>query len=106
MADDNGERNKNVDHPDHYTYGKYECLDVIEDLDLDMHRGLAMKYIWRAGHKGPHKMAEDLKKAIVYLERKVKMIEKQQDRLSKEDQRSFPEKAFVSMDPDKIDTVD
>ena len=63
-----------VNHPDHYTYGRFEVLDVIEDWDLDMHRGNAVKYIARAGRKDTDTEIEDLKKAIFYLDRKIKLL--------------------------------
>jgi hypothetical protein len=59
-----------VNHPEHYTFGKYEVIDVIEDWSLPMHLGNAVKYIARAGKKGPpEKAKEDIEKAIWYLER-------------------------------------
>lgn len=59
----------NVNNPLHYTQGKYEVIDVIEDWQLDFALGNAIKYIARAEHKGKYK--EDLKKAIWYLQREV-----------------------------------
>ena len=40
-----------VTHPSHYTDGKIEVIDYIEDKGLDFHLGNAVKYISRAGHK-------------------------------------------------------
>ncbi len=62
-----------VNHPSHYTRGGYECLDVIEALQLDYHLGNAFKYIWRTGHK--NNAIEDVKKAIVYLNRWLELQE-------------------------------
>lgn len=56
-----------VNHPPHYTHGKIECIDVIEDWKLGYHLGNALKYICRAKHKGAPK--QDLDKAIWYLTR-------------------------------------
>lgn len=56
-----------VNHPAHYTSGKIETIDVIEDWNLGFHLGNAVKYISRAGKKGG--VHEDIKKAIWYLER-------------------------------------
>ena len=39
----------NVNHPDHYTSGKIEVIDFIEDQHLGFHLGNAVKYISRAG---------------------------------------------------------
>ena len=58
-----------VDHPAHYTRGKYEVIEVIEDWELGFHLGNAIKYIARAGYKDPAKTEEDLRKAIWYIER-------------------------------------
>lgn len=40
-----------VNHPSHYTYGKIETIDYIEDKGLGFNLGNAVKYISRAGHK-------------------------------------------------------
>lgn len=65
-----------VEHPSHYTFGKYEVLDVIEDWNMPYHLGNVMKYIARAGRKDPDKEIEDLKKAMTYLKRYIDMKEK------------------------------
>ena len=64
-----------VNHPAHYTSGKIEVIDFIEDQKLSYHLGNAVKYICRAGKKDPAKTAEDLKKAVWYLNRKIKELE-------------------------------
>ena len=66
--------NDNVNHPSHYTSGKIEVIDFIEDQKLDYHRGNAIKYICRAGKKDKSKEIEDLEKAIWYLQREIKML--------------------------------
>ena len=66
-----------VNHPNHYG-GKdntYEAIKVIEAWDLDFHLGNTVKYISRAGKKGADKELQDLKKALWYLERKIKNLE-------------------------------
>ena len=63
-----------VNHPAHYTSGKIEVIDFIEDQKLGYHLGSAMKYICRAGKKDPSKTAEDVRKAIWYLERYISLI--------------------------------
>lgn len=65
-----------VNHPSHYCRGGIEVLDAIEAWGLDYHRGNAIKYIARAGHKDPAKEAEDLRKAIFYLRRKIDLVRK------------------------------
>ena len=62
-----------VNHPPHYNAGKIEVIDAIEDWKLDYHIGNVVKYVVRAPHKG--KELEDLKKALWYLERAIKVRE-------------------------------
>lgn len=59
----------NVNHPAHYTDGKYETIDFIERNLFDYHDGNAIKYISRAGKKDPNKTIEDLEKAKWYIHR-------------------------------------
>ena len=61
----------NVNHPAHYTDGKIEVIDFIEDKGLGFHRGNAVKYIARAGKKDPAKEVEDLQKAVWCLNREI-----------------------------------
>lgn len=58
-----------VNHPPHYTAGRFEVIDVIEDWKLNFHLGNAIKYVARAGKKGD--ALEDLKKAAWYLAREI-----------------------------------
>ncbi len=69
--------NDAVNHPSHYTFGKYETIQVIEDWKLPYHLGNAVKYISRAGRKDPTKTIEDLKKARWYLNRYIKLLQKE-----------------------------
>lgn len=71
--------NDPVNHPSHYTIGTIEVIDFIEDYGLDssMQLGNAIKYICRAGHKDPSKEAEDLNKAIWYINRVISKLDKQ-----------------------------
>ena len=74
---------ENVSHPSHYTWlkDKYgiEVIDITIHLDFDL--GNAIKYILRAGHKieegydNRSKTIEDLKKAIFYINDKIKTLE-------------------------------
>lgn len=64
-------------NPPHYQ-SSVECIDAIEaalgrDGFIAHCRGTAMKYVFRAGKKGPTK--EDLLKAAWYLERAAGVIE-------------------------------
>lgn len=56
-------------HPDHYNRGSIEVWDFIRDQGLNYHLGNAIKYICRAGYK--ESKAEDLEKAIHYLENEL-----------------------------------
>jgi len=58
-----------VNNPEHYKGRKFECIDIIEDFNLGFNLGNALKYILRAGKKDSY--AQDIKKAIWYLEREV-----------------------------------
>ena len=60
-----------VNHPAHYTDGKIEVIDYIEDKKLGYHLGNAVKYISRAGKKDPEKEIEDLEKAVWYIQRQI-----------------------------------
>ena len=71
------ELNDPVNHPSHYTDGKIEVIDYIEDKNLPYHLGNAVKYISRAGKKDPKKEVEDLKKAVWYIERYIDLIGKE-----------------------------
>lgn len=61
-----------VNHPSHYTRGKIEVIDFIEDQQLPYHLGNVVKYIARAGYKGDK--LEDLKKARWYLDRYINEV--------------------------------
>jgi hypothetical protein len=69
-----------VDHPSHYTRGKYEAIDVIEDSIRARERVLpavvlcevwqVLKYAMRAGSKGDREdHIRDLRKAAWYATR-------------------------------------
>ena len=62
-----------VDHPSHYTQGKIEVIDFIEDQKLDFRLANVIKYICRARYKGDE--AGDLKKAAWYLNRFIEKLE-------------------------------
>lgn len=68
-------KNDPVNHPSHYTDGKIEVIDFIEDKKLNFHLANAVKYISRAGKKDPSKEIEDLKKAQWYLTRYIQKKE-------------------------------
>jgi len=69
-----------VNHPSHYTSGKIEVIEIMEDQMTDEEyrgyvKGQVIKYITRERHKNG---LEDLKKAAWYLNRLIKRLEKQQ----------------------------
>lgn len=70
----------NVNHPSHYTSGRFEVIDIIEDQLgeaglINMCLGNVLKYVCRAGKKDPLKTIEDLKKANWYLTRAIETME-------------------------------
>ncbi len=64
-----------VNNPTHYTSGKYEAINIIEDVTSDLEGikafacGNALKYIIRHNKKG--KPVEDLNKAIFYINKLI-----------------------------------
>jgi len=68
------EKLDSVVHPAHYTFGRFEVIDVLEDwFPKDPLLFNVGKYIARAAHKG--RELEDLKKARFYLERRIAGLE-------------------------------
>jgi hypothetical protein len=73
------EEKEMVNHPPHYQYGKnneYEVIKVCENwgLDKDAYLFNVVKYVARAGKKDKTKEVEDLKKALFYLDRRIKLL--------------------------------
>lgn len=70
-----------VNHPPHYQSDTgVECIEAIRsalgsDGFVDHCRATAIKYIWRTGKKDPEKEAQDLRKAVWYLQRAIAEIE-------------------------------
>ena len=67
--------NDPVNHPKHYTDGRIEVIEYIEDKNLGFCLGNAIKYISRAGKKEKNKEIQDLRKAVWYLERRIYELE-------------------------------
>ena len=63
--------------PDHYQRGIYEVWDIIHDQQLDYFLGNVVKYVCRAGHKSNEEEVDDLRKAVVYLKKKIEILSKQ-----------------------------
>ena len=78
------EKADRVNHPSHYTWLKELCgvevIDITRHMDFDL--GNAVKYILRQGQKSEEGMSdkdkaiEDLRKAVWYINDKIKMLEK------------------------------
>jgi hypothetical protein len=68
--------------PEHYTTTKkgHDLLDVLNDLQInDFCKENAIKYILRAGKKIGNTEIQDIRKAIEYLQRKIKFLEEVKD---------------------------
>lgn len=72
-----------VNHPSHYTDGKIEVIDFINDKKMNFNRGNVIKYVSRAGKKASKalddkkKEIQDLEKAKFYLEDEIKRLKQQ-----------------------------
>lgn len=64
-----------VDHPDHYQSQGIEVIEIIDSFELDFYRGNIIKYVLRADKKDDE--VEDLKKALWYLNRLIRLREDQ-----------------------------
>ncbi len=68
-----------VSHPDHYggEDNPYEVIKIAEatGLDGDAYLFNVLKYIVRSGKKDDNPPVQDLKKALFYLDRRIKTIE-------------------------------
>lgn len=71
----------NVNHPEHYTKhpSGIECIEITRHYCFSI--GNAIKYLWRAGLKrdasltDKQKEIEDLKKAVWYIQDRIKQLE-------------------------------
>ena len=66
---------ENINKPKHYTShpSGIECIQIAEHYDFCI--GNAIKYLFRAGIKSTDTEIQDLKKAIWYIERKIKLLQ-------------------------------
>ena len=63
-----------VNHPSHYTFGKFEVIDVLQEwFPKNPLLWQVGKYIARADHKGNR--LQDLQKARWYLDREIARLE-------------------------------
>jgi hypothetical protein len=70
-----------VNHPQHYTKGGLECIDVMQAVFgtkavITFCKLNAFKYLWRAGQKGGK--TEDLRKARWYIDKILDLNEHEQ----------------------------
>lgn len=67
-----------VNHPAHYgnENNPYECVKIAEALgwDKDAYKFTAFRYLYRSGTKPGNPEEQDLRKAIWYLQRKLKNL--------------------------------
>lgn len=68
-----------VNHPAHYETGKYQCIDVMQEVFgrevvAIFCRLNAFKYNWRSERKGGR---EDLEKAVWYLRKYLELTDEQ-----------------------------
>ena len=71
-----------INHPDRYAGGKFECIDVMLDVfgaDAVKHFCIlnAFKYLWRSKKKNG---VEDIKKAVWYLNKYIELGGDKNDR--------------------------
>ena len=91
--------------PGYYKRGRGDVWDFIREQGLNYHLGCAIKYIARAGHKGD--TAQDLQKAIHYLQNELENLEQPSDdtgeRISEalqHNERLFPFSSQQTKEPD------
>lgn len=63
--------------PPHYKEGEFEPIKIIQHYDLNFSLGNVIKYVLRAGKKGP--AIEDLKKARNYLDFEIEKMMKDEN---------------------------
>lgn len=80
-----------VEHPKYYCVGKIEVIDFIEDKQLNYHRGNAVKYICRAGLKDKLKEAQDLQKAVWYINREIERLNSIKDNTTSTERKPLPQ---------------
>lgn len=69
------ENTDDINHPSRYAKGKYECIDVMQEIFgvefvKDFCKGNAFKYLWRESDKGG---LNDIKKAQFYINKYIEL---------------------------------
>lgn len=77
----NEQPKEEINHPDRYAGGKFECIDVMLDVfgaDAVKHFCMlnAFKYLWRSEKKNG---IEDIKKAVLYLNKYIELEGEEND---------------------------
>ena len=77
----NPPKDEEINHPDRYAGGKFECIDVMADVFgkeavKDFCLLNAFKYIWREKRKNG---VEDIKKAMFYMDYYIKLTEEENE---------------------------
>lgn len=67
-------------NPPHYRDLDPQPWDVVDAWELDYFSASALAYIARAGRKDPKKYAEDLRKAIAFLEKGASLFDVRMNR--------------------------
>lgn len=70
-------QNEEINHPDRYANGKYECIDVMVDVfGVEAAKAFCklnvFKYLWREEHKNG---LQDVKKAAWYINKYIELSE-------------------------------
>ena len=71
-----------INHPSYYNKG-IEAIDYIETWEMNFNIGNVIKYVTRAGYKNSETQIEDLSKAMWYLDREIKNLEKKYSEIKK-----------------------
>ena len=71
----NSDDYEEINHPKHYTHGKYEHAEVAIDWKLGGLLYTVTKHWCRAGHKPGHEEIKDMQKSLWYLNREIKLLE-------------------------------
>ena len=74
-------KDEEINHPDRYAGGKFECIEVMSDVfgkEAVKHFCLlnAFKYIWRQEKKGG---VDDCKKAVWYLNKYIELSDSREN---------------------------
>lgn len=81
-----------VHHPNHYTWhpSGVECKEIAQEFPFNL--GAAIKYIWRAGRKGP--AIRDLEKAQESIANEIERLKLRQ---ASAQEKAKPVQGFVDL---------